>query len=70
MICKENDNNNNSFYVVHPLFDKPEEKCKLEGLGLMKMSPMVKSSLLFLRLYLVFMVGLVFYRALNELGFI
>ena len=59
---------NNSYYVIHPLDDEIEEKCKIEGLGLMALSPTVKYSLISLRLYLIFMAGLVLYRALHEMG--
>lgn len=60
--------NENCFYVVHPLDDQCEEKCSAEGLGLMPLSPAVKYSLLSLRLYLIFMGGLVLYRVLQEIG--
>jgi len=56
------------FYVIHPLYDAPEEKCKTDGLGLMPLSPAVKYSLLSLRLYLILMGGLVFYRVLHGTG--
>jgi hypothetical protein len=61
-------NQRDAYCVVHPLDDIAEEKCSTEGLGLMKLSPAVKYSLLSLRLYLIFMVVLVAYRALSELG--
>lgn len=54
------------YYVIHPLYDAPEEKCNIERLGPMPLSPAVKYSLLSLRLYLVLMAGLVFYRVLHE----
>ncbi|MDA8333862.1 MAG: hypothetical protein M0Z41_02550 [Peptococcaceae bacterium] len=50
--------------VVHPLFDEPEEKRDVDALGAIKMTKSVKYSLMTLRLYLFFMVGLVFYRLL------
>ena len=59
---------NNSYYVIHPLDDEIEEKCKIEGLGLMSLSPTVKYSLITLRLYLISMAGLVFYRVLHEMN--
>lgn len=62
--------NDNCFYVIHPLYDVPEEKCNTEGLGLMPLSPAVKYSLLSLRLYLILMSGLVLYRVLHETGVI
>jgi hypothetical protein len=61
-------NNQEFFYCVHPLHDTPEEKCNMDGLGLMKMSSTVKYSLLTLRLYLILMGCLVGYRALLEMG--
>ena len=60
--------NENCFYVIHPLDDAPEEKCNTEGLGLMPLSRVVKYSLLSLRLYLILMGGLVFYRVMHETG--
>jgi hypothetical protein len=50
------------------MFDKVEEKRQMEDLGLMPLSRAVKYSLLSLRLYLILMGGLVFYRALHEFG--
>ncbi len=58
----------NCYIVIHPLDDQPEEKCSIEGLGLMPLSRSVKYSLLSLRLYLLLMGGLVIYRALQETG--
>lgn len=60
--------NEKCYYVIHPLYDAPEEKCNIEGLGLMPLRPAVKYSLLSLRLYLILMLGLVFYRVLHETG--
>jgi len=69
IIIRKNASYRNKFYnVIHPLDDKIEEKCKIEGLGLMPLSPTVKYSLLSLRLYLVLMVALVFYRAIHDMG--
>jgi len=62
--------NKNCFYVIHPLDDAPEEKCNTEGLGLMPLSRVVKYSLLSLRLYLILMGGLVFYRVMHETGIV
>ncbi|OAT85204.1 hypothetical protein [Desulfotomaculum copahuensis] len=53
------------FLVVHPLFDEPEEKKDVDAAGAMKMTKSVKYSLMALRMYLIFMVGLVFYRVLS-----
>ena len=73
MINKVNLNDNDKdqgYVVIHPLDDQPEEKCSVEGLGLMPLSRSVKYSLLSLRLYLILMGGLVLYRALQETGVI
>jgi hypothetical protein len=54
-----------TFRVVHPLDDRPEQKCTDENLGPMKMSRSVRISLFALRAYLIAMVALVFYRLLE-----
>jgi hypothetical protein len=56
------------FQVVHPLDDMPEEKCSLEKLGAMHMTPTVKLSLLALRCYLILIVMLVFFSVLHQAG--
>jgi hypothetical protein len=56
------------FYVVHPLFDEPEEKCDPERLGPMKMTRSVKYALGALRIYLILMVVLACYRVLSMAG--
>ncbi len=53
------------FIVVHPLDDRPEQKCADKNLGPIKMSRTVRISLFVLRAYLVAMVGLVLYRVLE-----
>lgn len=53
------------FIVVHPLDDRPEQKCSDESLDPMKMSRSVRFSLFVLRAYLIAMVGLVIYRLLE-----
>ncbi len=53
------------FHVIHPLFDEPEEKADVEGLGPMKMTRSVRYSLMALRLYLIAMIALVFYRVIS-----
>lgn len=60
----------NTFYVVHPLHDKAEEKRNTEGLGFIELTPTVKASLMTLRLYLILMVGLVVFRVLKETGIV
>jgi hypothetical protein len=56
------------FYVVHPLFDEPEEKIDTENLGPMKMTGTVKYSLLALQIYLIVMLVLLVYRVLVMAG--
>jgi hypothetical protein len=54
--------------VVHPLFDKAERKLDPERVGPMHMTPVVKYSLFALRLYLILMILLAFYRVLQLAG--
>jgi hypothetical protein len=56
------------FYVIHPLFDKPEQKCDPSALGLMKMSKSVKLSLTLLRVYLIVMMLMLTYHLLDLAG--
>jgi hypothetical protein len=56
------------FYVIHPLYDEPEEKFDPDTLGPMKMTRSVKLSLMALRVYLILMVVLAFYRVLSMAG--
>ena len=56
------------FHVIHPLFDEPEEKADVEALGPMKMTKSVRYSLMALRVYLILMVVLAFYRLLSVAG--
>jgi hypothetical protein len=56
------------YRVIHPLYDEPEEKRSLEGLGPMTMTPAVKLSLFALRGYLILMGLLVFFRLLTLAG--
>jgi hypothetical protein len=58
----------NTYQVIHPLYDVPEQKRNVEEMGRMPLSPVVKYSLLSLRLYLIAMGALVVYRVLNETG--
>jgi hypothetical protein len=51
-----------TFRVVHPLYDAPEEKCDVDGRGPMEMTPGVKLALMSLRAYLVVMVLMVVYH--------
>ena len=53
-------------FVVHPMFDAPEQKRSGEGLGVMRMSPKVRFCLLGLRVYLFLMVGMLGYHMLDQ----
>jgi hypothetical protein len=55
-------NEEQNFRVVHPLYDEPEAKCDVEGLGRIHMTPTVKFALFALRAYLVVMLLLVLYH--------
>lgn len=48
--------------VIHPLDDKPEKKRETEGLAPMKMTPVVRTSLLVLRIYLILMTLMLAYH--------
>ena len=56
------------FLVVHPLDDAPERKLDAASLGPMAMTRTVRFSLMTLRGYLILMVILVGYRALDLAG--
>jgi hypothetical protein len=56
------------YEVVHPLDDEPEQKLCYKSVGLIRMTPTVRISLMALRVYLLLMIGLVFYRVLQEAG--
>jgi hypothetical protein len=56
------------YLVVHPLYDEPEEKRTPDTLGPMRMTRSVRYSLLALRLYLILMVALAFYRVADLAG--
>ena len=53
------------FLVIHPLDDIQEQKVETKHLGPMPMTPAVRISLLCLRGYLVLMMLLVLYHALD-----
>lgn len=57
-----------SFRVVHPLNDVPEQKCSTEGLGHIAMTPAVRISLTLLRGYLVAMSAMLLYHVLDLAG--
>lgn len=56
------------FLVIHPLDDVQEQKVETKHLGPMPMTPAVRLSLLTLRGYLVLMMLLVLYHALDLAG--
>jgi hypothetical protein len=57
-----------NFLVIHPLDDVQEQKVETSHLGPMPMTPAVRLSLLTLRGYLVLMMLLVLYHALDLAG--
>ncbi len=61
-------NNDQVYYVVHPLDDEPEEKIDVENAGPMEMTASVRYSLLALQIYLVLMLALLAYRVLIMAG--
>ncbi len=65
MAVQVQSNQDELYYVVHPLFDEPEAKINADDLGPMPMSRSVKISLYALRGYLVVMGFLVAYHVLN-----
>ena len=68
MAKRTNDHNREYFEVIHPLDDEPEQKLSYRSVGLMRMTPTVRVSLTVLRIYLVLMIALVFYRVLLQAG--
>ncbi len=65
MMATTNKNEELVFHVIHPLFDEPEEKADVEGLWPMKMTRSVRYSLMALRVYLIAMIALAFYRVIS-----
>lgn len=55
--------------VIHPLDDVKEQKIETAHLGPMRMTPLVRLSLLALRGYLALMMLLVLYHVLQLAGF-
>lgn len=53
------------FRIIHPLDDVPEAKLGHEELGRMRLTRGVRLSLLLLRGYLLLMLAMVFWRALQ-----
>ncbi len=56
------------YYVIHPLYDEPEEKRDPEALGPLHLSKGERLSLYVLRGYLVLMLGLAAYRVAAMAG--
>jgi hypothetical protein len=54
--------------VIHPLWDKPEEKVDSDKAGPLKMTPAVRTSLIALRIYLIIIILLAIYRMLQLAG--
>lgn len=59
-----------SFLVIHPLDDHPEEKVRSEHLPRMAMTPSVRFSLFCLRAYLLLMMVLLLYHVIDLAGLI
>ena len=59
-----------SFRVIHPLDDAPEQKCSSEGLGHIAMTPGVRISLTVLRGYLIVMTLMLGYHVLDWAGLV
>jgi len=68
MIALKNNRVVEEIIVIHPLFDKPEQKHTGEGLGMMPMSKSVRVCLLMLRAYLIFMFLLLGFHVLDLAG--
>jgi hypothetical protein len=64
----ENTIDEREFLVIHPLDDIQEQKVETRHLGAMRMTPVVRASLLALRGYLVLMTVLVLYHVLDLAG--
>ena len=64
----ENTIDEREFLVIHPLDDVVEQKVETKHLGLMRMTPAVRVSLLVLRGYLVLMMSLLLYHVLGLAG--
>jgi hypothetical protein len=58
----------NSFVVIHPLDDVPEQKADTASLGPMPMTVSARLSLMALRGYLVLMILLVLYHVMDLAG--
>lgn len=68
MIALKNPAEIETFVVIHPLFDEPEQKCDPTDLGRIKMSSSVRSCLFVLRAYLMVMGVMLGYHMLDLAG--
>ena len=62
------ENRDREFVVIHPLDDVPEKKLDVKDSGPMSMTGSVRISLIALRAYLVVMMILALYQALDLAG--
>ena len=67
-MANDRNQDNANYYAIHPLDDVAEQKRSYKSLGLLKMTPAVRISLIVLRGYLLLTIGLVFYRVLLQAG--
>ena len=58
----------NSFIVIHPLDDAPEEKLNTAGVAPLRLTASVKLSLMALRGYLILMTFLLLYHVMDLSG--
>jgi len=70
MAAMQNSYSPQSFRVIHPLDDAPEQKCSSEGLGHIAMTPGVRISLTVLRGYLIVMTLMLGYHVLDLAGLV
>lgn len=68
MATLQNSYDPESFHVIHPLQDAPEQKCASEGLGPIAMTLTVRISLIVLRGYLIGMSAMLLYHMLDLAG--
>jgi hypothetical protein len=68
MMVIENAMEEREFLVIHPLDDVLEEKVDTRHLGPIRMTPLVRLSLLALRAYLMAMMLLVIYHVMDLAG--
>jgi hypothetical protein len=60
--------NEKSYLVIHPLDDILEQKMDPNHLGVMKMTPAVRLSLMSLRAYLILMILMLLYHVFDLAG--